>query len=95
MSISSTPPSAKPLTAVFMKTANPSIDESQILKCPCCAKATVPVPDPQRPPSVSHCYWCSAEFDVSRCSGCAAAILIGPEGGADVDPFRCADCGGA
>jgi|GEM_PF-6867664 hypothetical protein len=53
--------SARPLTALCLPTIAPSSDDSQVLVCPACAQATVPVPDPQRSPSMSHCYRCGTE----------------------------------
>lgn len=91
--VSSSPssPSARPTTAVFMRAVLPSIDESQILCCPSCGKATVPVPDPQRTPGVSHCYRCDAEYSIGMCGRCGAAAMILPEVGAG--EHICSECG--
>jgi hypothetical protein len=94
MNTSTSPQSAKPTTAIFIRAKISLINETQVISCPTCAKATVPVPDPQRSTTVSHCYRCGTEYDVGQCSVCGGAILIGPEGGADVSPFRCLECGG-
>jgi len=94
MTTSTSSPSSKPTTAIFRHAKLPTIHDVQVITCPYCVKATVPIPDPQRTPGMSHCYRCGTEYDVGQCSLCGGAILIGPEGGADVSPFRCVDCGG-
>jgi hypothetical protein len=94
MNATASPQPAKPTTAIFMRAALPSIDEGQILVCPSCMKATVPFPDPQRTPALSHCYRCGAEYHVKTCGQCGAAKLIGPEGGLGEDASTCPECAG-
>jgi uncharacterized C2H2 Zn-finger protein len=94
MDTSSRPQPGKPNTAVFMRAVLPSIDESQILCCPSCGKATVPVPDPQRSMNKSHCYRCGMEFAVGSCETCGTALFIGPDSGGDENPPTCVECGG-
>jgi hypothetical protein len=76
MTASGNRPSTAQTTAIFMRSKlREAAEETSIVQCPVCLKATVPVPDPQRPAQTAHCYRCSAEYAVFSCSSCGAAAI--------------------
>jgi hypothetical protein len=77
---------------MFMRSALQSAaDEAQIISCPACIKATVPVPDPQRPAHETHCYRCGAEYAIHACVQCGSAAIL-PAGQTDASTCICESC---
>jgi hypothetical protein len=91
MNASGNPQSTRQTTAMFMRSQlREAAEDSQIVQCPVCIKATVPVPDPQRPAEAAHCYRCGAEYQVLACSSCGGAAIAAV--GAAVGACRCDAC---
>ncbi len=91
MTASGNPQSTRQTTAMFMRAQlRESAEDAHIVQCPVCIKATVPVPDPQRPAQAAHCYRCGAEYAVQACSSCGGAAIAAP-GAQAADP-RCDSC---
>ena len=79
MTASANPGSSHQTTAIFMRKAlRETAEDALIVQCPVCIKATVPVPDPQRPAQAAHCYRCGAEYVVIACRSCGAAAISAP-----------------
>ena len=91
MTASGNPQTTRQTTAMFMRAQlRESADDAAIVQCPACIKATVPVPDPQRPPQAAHCYRCGAEYAVVSCVSCGSAAIAAP--GAEAAGSRCDSC---
>jgi hypothetical protein len=92
MTASGDPASSRQTTAMFMRSQlHQSTEDAHIVQCPVCLKATVPVPDPQRPAQATHCYRCGAEYAIISCSSCGAAAIAAPgpaAGGGSCDACR-------
>jgi hypothetical protein len=91
MTASVNPESSRQTTAMFMRSQlHQAAEDAHIVQCPVCIKATVPVPDPQRPAQATHCYRCGAEYAIQACSSCGAATISAP--GPAVSGSRCDSC---
>jgi hypothetical protein len=91
MTASGKPETSQQTTEMFMRAAlRDAAEDAHIVQCPVCIKATVPVPDPQRPAAAAHCYRCGAEYAIIACSSCGAAAISTP--GTLDDECLCDSC---
>ena len=92
MSSSGERPAIRQSTAMFMRSALQSAaDDALIVTCRVCIKATVPIPDPQRPRHETHCYRCGADYLIRACSACGSAAII-PRARPDAAAPLCEAC---